>query len=180
MSSLICLMCKEPVMDMRSAISVNKFKNLAAMHLVHKSCYFCSKCSTPLNSENAFMSDESKLQKVVLFRNKKYGMPEAVIQILPNRKNSINFGHLNFWTHGSKYIQAFLCIYHRGFLESARLKFYYANWISKFSCWTHQLKATRIGTSLNKCHANHESNAITFLRYNLPLFYTYKGKTRVI
>ena len=38
-------------------------------------------------------------------------MPEAVIQILPNRKNSINFGHLNFWTRGSKHIQAFLCIY---------------------------------------------------------------------
>ena len=111
MSSLICLTCKEPVTDMRSAISVNEFKNLAAMHLVHKSCYFCSKCSTPLKPENAFVSDESKLRKVVLFRNKKYGMPEAVIQILPNRKNSINFGHLNFWTRGSKHIQAFLCIY---------------------------------------------------------------------
>ena len=50
MSSLICLTCKEPVTDMRSAISVNEFKNLAAMHLVHKSCYFCSNalpCWTP-------------------------------------------------------------------------------------------------------------------------------------
>ena len=79
MSSLICLTCKEPVTDMRSAISVNEFKNLAAMHLVHKSCYFCSKCSTPLSPENAFVSDELKLGKVVLISGQSYKASTIVI-----------------------------------------------------------------------------------------------------
>ena len=62
----------------------------------------------PLNTN---LKSTAWFTEISSFVSQIYGMPEAVIQILPNHKNSINFGHLNFWTRGSKHIQAFLCIY---------------------------------------------------------------------